>query len=70
MNVCIGVRSSRPARPFFSFGLFDGLRVHLRSRIPRDGIHEESGLVFPRLYERISWSKPVARRYDQVEGGW
>ncbi len=51
MNTCYVVRSSRPAG-LFSFGLLDGLQVRLcrphlreapgglRSRTPRDGIHE------------------------------
>ncbi len=35
MNTCSGVRSSRPAG-FFSFGLLDGLRVHLRRPYVRE----------------------------------
>jgi hypothetical protein len=60
MNTYYVVRSSRPAG-LFSFGLLDGLHVCLRrpylretsagvrSRTPRDGIHEQSGLDRPRI---------------------
>ena len=76
MNTCYVVRSSRPAG-LFSFGLLDGPQVRLcrprlreasgglRSRPPRYGIHEQSGLwicgldhvretiPFPRMLYRI-----------------